>query len=52
MSDNIADCYSDVGLFSPLEQKYLAMDNSCSGFTFVDDPSDAAASFKLIKLRV
>ena len=39
-------------MYSAIEQKYLAMDDSCGSFIFVDDASDPSASFKLIKLRV
>jgi hypothetical protein len=52
LADNSADCYSNVGLYSDLENKYLAMDDSCGAFTFVEDATDPAASFSLLKLRV
>lgn len=50
--DNVADCNSDVRIFSTIDQKYLAMDDSCGAFKLIDDAADPGASFKLIKLVV
>ncbi len=46
-----ADCYSDVGLWSKFENKWLAMSDSCGAFTFVED-AEPASSFSLLKIKL
>lgn len=51
-SDATAPCTGDVRIFSVFERKYLAVDETCSKFTLVDDAADAGASFKLLPIVV
>jgi hypothetical protein len=49
------DCYTDVALYSPIEDKYLTVNDICSQFTMTGDDFDGESEqqlFKLTKFRL